>query len=286
MEHQFIYYKTLDIRRLIPVLDKYFGLGIGYFSVDLQFLLQKEFLSQEEEDKEWEFIHFVQPDEFKMKWIECFGNIYIEPIYMEALYFFANIIHSEVYYAREESICDGVHQDDIMYWECVRKDLLKLYIFVNDPEIKKTQSLVVQHLTGKLELENHDGWFINRMSADYLSKYLSDITSIEQARKELQSYNKVAGQKVRDKREPVIMCGLYYLIHDTLQLKSKIPNNLCEFIYWFLDAVDCPTSDEYDNLKFRSRLRHFLPREQLYRFNFPEIGHTIGASKETGKRMY
>ena len=61
-----------------------------------------------------------------------------------------------------------------MYWDYVRKDLLKLYIFVNDPKIRKSQSLVIQHLTGKLELKNQDGWFINRMSADYLSKYLPD----------------------------------------------------------------------------------------------------------------
>ena len=67
------------------------------------------------------------------------------------------------------------------------------------------------------------------------------------------------------------MCGLYYLLHDALQLKYDIPNSLCEFIDWFLKAVGCSTIDEYNNLTVRTRLTYFLRDAQLWRFHFSEI---------------
>lgn len=269
-----ISYRVSEIKRLIVILDKYFGVGVGYFGdIDLQLLLMKDSLT-EEEDVVKEFNQYIEGPEFVDLWNDCLGEFDDKletEIYCDALFFLANIVHSKPYYGRKKSLIDNAIYDEVLYQTSVRKELLQLYIFVNRKTDNVEDRLTIKCHGRNLTLNNSFGWFTERMVNYYMSQYLPDIATVEDAKRELKSYNRKVGLKIEDERIPAIIYGLYYLLHDVLLLKKKLPLGICKFIHGFLKLVGCTKQELVDPINFRADIRYFVESKTPHRFHYNKV---------------
>ena len=258
----------------IDVLNEYFGLGIRYFDSTIQFQYDMNYSKGKPipEEDDWEvYIPYHVEFEKVYKLLENAGlskDKGNEKGIMDILAILANLIYDKEYEKVRVAIKESPG-DEAMQYEDVRKDLLNLYMFVNDPSTFLDREITIQHATGKVKLDNCYGWFTRRMLKEYLDKYLPDITSVEQAKQELDSYKKSAGRKSADAREQVLMCGIYRMFHEQTEMKDDLPDRLCEFIFEYLKLIKVyDIEDTLDMSNMRPTIRHIIKKPEQPKFGF------------------
>ena len=258
----------------IDVLNEYFGLGIRYFDSAIQSQYDMNYSKGNPipEEDDWEvYIPCYVEFEKVYKLLENAGlskDKGNEKGIMDILAILANLIYDKEYEKVRQAIREAPG-DEAMQYEDVRKDLLNLYMFVNDPSTFLDREITIQHTTGKVKVENCYGWFTRRMLKEYLDRYLPDITSVEQAKEELDSYRKRAGRKSADAREQVLIYGIYRMFHEQTEMKDDLPDRLCEFIFEYLKLIKVyDIEDTLDMSNMRPTIRHIIKKPEQPKFGF------------------
>lgn len=258
----------------IDVLNEYFGLGIRYFDSAIQFQYDMNYSKGNPipEEQDWEvYIPYYVEFEKVYKLLENAGlskDKDNEKGIMDILAILANLIYDKEYEKVRLAIREAPG-DEAMQYEDVRKDLLNLYMFVNDPSTFLDREIAIQHATGKVKVENYYGWFTRRMLKEYLDRYLPDITSVEQAKQELDSYRKQAGRKSADEREQVLIYGIHRMLHEQTEMKDDLPDRLCEFIFEYLKLIKVYDEEKVlDMSNMRPTIRHIIKKPEQPKFGF------------------
>ena len=278
----------------IDVLNEYFGLGIRYFDSAIQFQYDMNYSKGNPipEEQDWEvYIPYYVEFEKVYKLLENAGlskDKGNEKGIMDILAILANLIYDKEYEKVRQAIREAPG-DEAMQYEDVRKDLLNLYMFVNDPSTFLDREITIQHTTGKVKVENYYGWFTRRMLKEYLDRYLPDITSAEQAKQELDGYKKSAGRKSSDAREQVLIYGIYRMFHEQTEMKDDLPDRLCEFIFEYLKLIKVyDIEDTLDMSNMRPTIRYIIKKPEQPKFGFS--GKMRRVTKEelakTGTKLY
>ena len=259
----------IKVSRLMPYIDmlnEYFGLGIRYFDSAIQFQYDMNYSKgkpiPEDQDTEVLLPLYVEFETVRSM-LENAGLSTDNGTHlgmMSTLALLANLIYDKEYEKVVQAIWESAC-DEAMQYEAVRKDLLGLYLFLNDPSTFLDREITIQHATGKVKLQNCYGWFTRRMLKDYLDRYLPDITSMEQARRELGSYRKQAGRKSEDEREQILICGIYRMFHENTEMRSDLPDRLCEFIFEYLKLIKVYDKDDIlDMSTMRPTIRYIVKK--------------------------
>lgn len=270
--------QPLNISELMPyidILDEYFGLGALFFSPTIQYLHGMYYSEKkpipEEMDTEILIPVYVQSEDV-YSLLERAGlkrdNRRDYLVVMFTLYLLANLIYDREYEKGLQAVYESIGDETLQYRQ-VKKDLLKLYLFLNDPMTRLDRPVSIQHATGTVKLDNSFGWFTRRMLKGYLAEYLPDITSVEQAKEELESYKKRAGRKSADAREQVLIYGIYRMFHEQTEMKDDLPDRLCEFIFEYLKLIKVyDIEDTLDMSNMRPTIRHIIKKPEQPKFGF------------------
>lgn len=150
-------------------------------------------------------------------------------------------------------------RDTMSDWS--RADLLQLYMAAHE-ESERTSWVSVRTVNGTVKLRNFCNWFMDDMVKNYLRKNLSDVTSTEQAIKELRRIKGHRGRIPTDPRISILLWGTYSLIKEYHEFKSPMPNRLCQFIIAYLQVLDIlPTDTEIDTFWIRAQLRYIRSKK-------------------------
>ena len=287
---------TEYFRCIEPYLNKYFGISYGYFEQEVN--NQEEYFQTPIEIGESPTLKFFEGD-YEFLLITKFDFDQITPI--------AEILQEE-------------EQDDVFEWillllayvikeqdwnwqydlydfkeygdyDLVRKDLLKLYIFINQkqPRTADARKLTLKHSLDKIDIENYDNWFTQNLLKDYLTLYLSDVHSVEQAEEELKTYKKKAGRKASDPRIPAILYGLFRIVNDHEKTTSPQSDALCEFIITYLQFLGLIEEDTHiDNQWIRAQINYIKTRPEPPKLEFRDVAYrcSLEELKGSGKRLY
>lgn len=275
--------KVSQLMPYIDLLNEYFGLGIRYFDSTIQFQYDMNYSKGKKmpEEQDWEvYIPLYVEFETVDKMLERAGlskdNSTHQGI-MDLLAILANLIYDKEYEKVRLAIRESPG-DEAMQYEDVRKDLLNLYLFINDPSTFLDREMSIQHATGKVKLQNFYGWFTRRMLKEYLDRYLPDITSLEQAKEALNAYKKQAGRKSADEREQILIYGIYRIFHEQTEMDSDLPDRLCEFIFEYLKLIKVyDEEDVLDMSTMRPTIRYIIKKPVQPKFGLgyelKEISH-------------
>jgi hypothetical protein len=145
----------------------------------------------------------------------------------------------------------------------LRKDLLKLYLAVY--ENKNTATWIsLRTVDGTIRLNNYCNWFLDDMVKEYLSKNLSDVSSVEEATEELCRIKRRRGRIPNDPRLSLLMWGTYTFLKEHYSFKSPMPNVLCQFIIIYLQELDIlPQDTEIDTFWVRAQLRYLNSKKEI-----------------------
>ena len=274
----------------IDVLNEYFGLGIRYFDSAIQFQYDMNYSKGNPipEEQDWEvYIPYYVEFEKVYKLLENAGlskDKGNEKGIMDILAILANLIYDKEYEKVRQAIREAPG-DEAMQYEDVRKDMLNLYMFVNDPSTFLDREITIQHATGKVKVENYYGWFTRRMLKEYLDRYLPDITSVEQSKEELGSYRKQAGRKSADEREQILIYGIYRMFHEQTEMKDDLPDRLCEFIFEYLKLIKVYDEEKVlDMSNMRPAIRYIIKKPVQPKFGLGYELKKIDKS-ELGRRL-
>jgi hypothetical protein len=282
-------------KELVALLDEYFGIDYGYFTTEIRRLdswsveADSPDIEALESDKYLLFVHSIDFSEFsKILNIvkeEDDSDINITHV----LFLLAHIIKDKDYF----KIMDFINEmaEDYLKYRVVREDLLKLYVWLNDPKTKIDQKLTLKHAMGNIEIENFDGWFTRNLLEGYLDKYLSDITTIEQAESELLTYKGRKGRKVNDRRVPVIMYGIFRMLNDQKKMKSPQSDSLCKLIIEYLKYIGVFDDDtNVDNQWIRAQLKYISTKPEPPKFErlgvLKKTTLEEMEEKNTGRKLY
>ena len=278
----------------IDVLNEYFGLGIRYFDSAIQFQYDMNYSKGNPipEEQDWEvYIPYYVEFEKVYKLLENAGlskDKGNEKGIMDILAILANLIYDKEYEKVRRAIRESPG-DEAMQYEDVRKDLLNLYLFINDPSTFLDREISIQHATGKVKLQNFYGWFTRRMLKEYLDRYLPDITSLEQAKEALNAYKKQAGRKSADEREQILIYGIYRIFHEQTEMESDLPDRLCEFIFEYLKLIKVyDAEDVLDMSTMRPTIRYIIKKPVQPKFGFSGKMQRISLEElsRTGTKLY
>lgn len=258
--------KLSQLMPYIDMLNEYFGLGIRYFDTTVQYQYDMNYSKgkpiPEEYDTELLLPLYVE-FETVYSMLEKAGLSRDNGTHigmMSTLALLANLIYDREYEKVIQAIWES-RWDEAMRYEDVRKDLLSLYLFINDSGTFLDREITIQHATGKVRVQNSYGWFTRRMLRDYLDRYLPDIISAEQARRELDGYRKQAGRKSSDEREQVLIYGIYRMFHENTEMKADLPDRLCEFIFDYLKLIKVyDDGDVLDMSTMRPTIRYIIKK--------------------------
>lgn len=258
--------KLSQLMPYIDMLNEYFGLGIRYFDTTVQYQYDMNYSKGKPIPEEYDAelllpLHVDFETVFGM--LEKAGLSRDNGTHigmMSTLALLANLIYDREYEKVIQAIWES-RWDEAMRYEDVRKDLLSLYLFINDSGTFLDREITIQHATGKVRVQNSYGWFTRRMLMDYLDRYLPDITSAEQARRELDGYRKQAGRKSSDEREQVLIYGIYRMFHENTEMKADLPDRLCEFIFDYLKLIKVyDDGDVLDMSTMRPTIRYIIKK--------------------------
>ena len=258
--------KLSQLMPYIDMLNEYFGLGIRYFDTTVQYQYDMNYSKgkpiPEEYDTELLLPLYVE-FETVYSMLEKAGLSRDNGTHigmMSTLALLANLIYDREYEKVIQAIWES-RWDEAMRYEDVRKDLLSLYLFINDSGTFLDREITIQHATGKVRVQNSYGWFTRRMLRDYLDRYLPDIISAEQARRELDGYRKQAGRKSSDEREQVLIYGIYRMFHENTEMKADLPDRLCGFIFDYLKLIKVyDDGDVLDMSTMRPTIRYIIKK--------------------------
>ena len=287
-------FKASDIMHDIDILDEYFGLGAQFFNSNIHFLhdifyAEGKPIPEELDEKIYVPVHIYFDEIIQL--LEKAGlssNNSRDKGIMYILYFLANLIYDKEYEKGLQAIYEAIGDERLQY-ETIKKDLLKLYLFINDPNTKLDRPISIQHLTGKVKLDNDFGWFTRRMLKEYLDRYLPDITSLEQAKEALNAYKKQAGRKSADEREQILIYGIYRIFHEQTEMESDLPDRLCEFIFEYLKLIKVyDAEDVLDMSTMRPTIRYIIKKPVQPKFGFNGKMQRISLEElsRTGTKLY
>lgn len=150
-----------------------------------------------------------------------------------------------------------------------KKDLLQLYIYHKTKPADIPTQITIKYGKGKsVKLENKDNWFEKVLLSNHLDKYLSDIKSVEDAKKVLDKLNHTTDKLSRPHQYKFIY-GTYSMISDVLGLKS-VPESLCYLLINLMYEMDYPTE--------------YMYKKELRRMDTRYIRNMISRLKKDPKR--
>lgn len=154
--------KVSQLMPYIDMLNEYFGLGIRYFDSAIQFQYDMNYSKGKPIPKEYDtdlFIPLYVDFEnvfsmLKKAGLTSSNNAHLRII--EMLTVLANLIYDKEYNKVKQVIMES-QGDEIIQYEDVRKDLLSLYLFINNSNTFLDREITIQHATGKVRLQNSYG---------------------------------------------------------------------------------------------------------------------------------
>ena len=301
--------KMLAINRVEPLLNEYFGLNYGHFEhlIDTakvfdpnSLFYSKPYEEQIEElkgldDLTFEISHITTYDEFSELFIpvevedeQDNGANIILTLWMLAYCVVVNQIDDIL---REKAENEGNYyltrygfeEDMENEWNTkykIREDLLKLYIFVNQPHkwprTEEGRRITLKHSLGNVDIGNYDNWFLRNVIERYCNKYIPEITSLEQAEEELQAYKKPLGRQPKDPQVNIILYGIYRLFNEKMKMPSPQSDSLCEFIINYLEFLRLIDEDSpIDKQWVRAQIAYIKKRPEPPKYRFADFTRNI-----------
>ena len=222
--------KYSEIRPIYNNLKKYIGTNYQQLT---DFANHDAFL-----DKEVNLPEFVSFDEVS-KLLHKYFEVYIPDEVVSVLWLNANVNYESKYLATQEYINDNIVDivgEDQFYWEDIQKDLLHLYVFLNqNTDAAMTPLKLSRGKRCSINIDNTLNWltcFLNNYCFPTVLPAISTVTDAENKLKEMTK--KPRGRKVERPMENAIINGVAQIATDYKLIKDEAPLNLCDFIYDYL----------------------------------------------------
>lgn len=288
---------TAELKELLPYLSKYFGITSDHFS----FEIISEILKMRERQQKGEQINYNKPIEGEVKYTDFLDvdmdlnlwcdfdfdkfqklfnrtsnangiDITVNQHVFDILFIMATIMRRRKIF-EDAGIFHYSHTTpytdiDKFEQQNKRKDLLELYLFLQEIKTTKPQTLKISHPKSRVSISN-DNYWLEQVLEEHLKINASDIESKEQAQAELKTYAPLKGRKSTDHDRNVLIYGIYRLFNDQLELERETPNDLCEFIVRYLQFVNkVDTDKDIDNEWIRAQISYMKSRPIAPKFEF------------------
>ena len=293
----YIYVQSDSFQKCEPYLNKYFGISYGYFEEEISRM--KCYMAHRPNIGESHTMLALETGEgvplrniiLDDKFLPLFEIIKEED---DNDHYLIRTLWLVAYVIMEYDDRWVYELDDVIDYEdygIVREDLLKLYKFMKSHNLTNSsgRKITIKHSMGNIDISNHDNWFTRKLLKDYLDKYLSDITSVEQAEQELLKYKKTAGRKIKDPRLHIIIYGIYRMFNQEKKMKSPKSDALCDFIISYLHFIGL-IEDIFDLDKqwIRAQIDYLDKKDSPPLFPPKEVSVIVDIEelKNSGKRLY
>ena len=234
--------KASDLIEYVPLFDKYFGYGAGYFSFKIQLLMKKgEILP--DDDFDVQIPYYVSASEIA----DLYSKHFTEPVnqqLFDVLVLISNLIYGDSLGSVMDSMQDTF--EEIYCADMAREEFLDFYIWWKSRKDHDTIRIMSKGKREGFNLENRMGWFDN-MLEDYHKQFYPDITSVDQARKSLLKGKKGRKTSFDSNNIKTVIYGLSQLMKDYAITTSPYSTDLCKFICDYLVLIKyCPANDPYN----------------------------------------
>jgi hypothetical protein len=273
MRQQYKYTISTELfGKSVELLHKYFGITLAYFEPEFKQLPSfdksiKSLTPYKDTLNDEKFITLTgyvceKHREMLFDWIE--ENDDIDSIIIEAI----RILDAILLESRPELVSRENNDEIQKEWDysLVREDMLRLYVFMHE-SFSESKEIKLKKGKQTIKLNNHFNWALDRMATLYLGKYLSDITTVEQAQEELAKYKK-RGRHHENRNVNVVLYGIYRMFSEEKKMKSKASDALCNMIVNFLKLAGLISdNDVYVNIAWvRSQIRYMSGQDNPPRF--------------------
>lgn len=157
----------------------------------------------------------------------------------------------------------------LMYTENLRIELLKLWELCENTKFKRQKDLEItvkiSRVNRQIKLRNYDNYALRALK-QFCIQHLPEYEKWDDAQKELAQYRR--GGRPKDFDDTLsnnIIWGIYKLAQVVLKEKAKIGNDLCRFVYKYLQRVGL---DPYPHLTSeQSILRNLRKKIEIMETN-------------------
>lgn len=192
-------------------------------------------------------------NELQKAYVELLGSSPNDGIIQDALVLLSDYVKSTAPLPDEKSF-------DKTAKLCTRQDMLRLYVFCEENG-HSHEDITIRSKAGSIRLANSRNWLYERLAKPYLQANLTEITSVDEAKKELLTGKRSRGRKPNDPRVPALLWGSFRLLSELHGFDSLMPNALCNFIIRLLQVQGVfPPDTEIDTLWVRAELRYIRSR--------------------------
>lgn len=265
---------TKALRKCGPYLEKYFGITLGYFNVELEKFRYEgsaSYAIQKDQD-----IYFpLRNLNFKAYLQDVDGPMLPIPLGDVAL-LVAYIIMDRKY--PEEAYPESLDSDDREWDDIYQNDWSKLLVFIDEILQREENSknrvihllpyarMMVCRIHWKLKIVGIGFSFDQKEFASYFN-----IKTPEEARQDLLRQKPSVGAKKLNPIYDIVIYGFYRMLHEenVIPEKPDIPNELCELIYKFTTFTGCypkeKTKDDIFNPKrIRADISHIKKKVSIF----------------------
>lgn len=232
--------KCSEIRPIYCILKKYIGTNYQPLT---------DFASHEIfADKDIPLPEHVSVDDVS-NLLQKYFDVYIPADVVSVLWLNANVNYEGQYLAVEKYINDNFIDfvgEDQLYWELIQKDLLNIYVLLNQNVVSDTSPLRLSRGKGNtINIENTLNWLTCFLNNYCFPTVLPTIGTVEDAEKKLKELNKrPRGRKVERPMENAIINGVAQIAADYKLIEDEAPQNLCNFIYEYLCIMKIIKADD------------------------------------------
>lgn len=266
---------TKALRKCGPYLEKYFGITLGYFNVELE-KFRYEGSASYAIQKDQDICFPLRNLNFKAYLQDVDGPMLPIPLGDVAL-LVAYIIMDRKY--PEEAYPESLDSDDREWDDIYQNDWSKLLVFIDEilqreENSKKSRNTSItirtnDGLQDPLEIENSGNWFFRLIKKEFASYF--NIKTPEEARQDLLRQKPSVGAKKLNPIYDIVIYGFYRMLHEenVIPEKPDIPNELCELIYKFTTFTGCypkeKTKDDIFNPKrIRADISHIKKKVSIF----------------------
>lgn len=164
--------------------------------------------------------------------------------------------------------------EEYVKYDAVRAEMLKLYLLLNSAECNEESVFSIRvkdSAYGSVSIFNHFNWFSKELIQSYLDKYLTGISSIEEAKSALALYKGKQGNTYKAYNASVIAYGIYSLYQELRISDVKFPNELAFAIIEYLSFADMTGEDWNENMD-PDWIRAKVYNMRSHPIKFPEAG--------------
>ena len=266
---------TQYLREHAPYLEKYFGITLGYFNVELEkfrYFGSASCAIQKDED-----ICFpLRNMDLNAYLRDVDGPMLPTPLGDVAL-LVAYIIMDRKY--PEEIYPEAFDSLDCEWDDIYQKDWSKLLVFIDEilqreDNAKKSHNTAITIRTNDglqepLEINNSGNWFFRLIKKEFAPYFM--IKTPEEARQDLLIQKPSVGAKKLNPIYDIVIYGLYRMLHEENAIPDNpdISNELCELIYKFTTFTGCypkekTKDDTFNPKRIRADISHIKKKVSIF----------------------